>query len=537
MQLLKSHFPINDTEKVFDTTVGGLLRSVSASDPDQCALVEVDVSGNMARRWTYQALFSDAERLALALSTRFSPGERVCVWAPNIPEWVLLEYACALAGLVLVTANPAYQAKELRYVLEQSGASGLFLTVAYRGNPMAEIAREAVDGLAGIRELTDIHDLEALYEHGPNPAGLPEVKAADAAQVQYTSGTTGFPKGAVLSHRGLTNNARFYAQRLELERGDPWSTVMPLFHTAGCAMAVLGALQMASPLYLFAIFDPVSYLRTIATERVAFAAGVPTMIVAMLEVMKQEEFDLSAVKRVSSGGSMVAPQLVLAAKEAFGCIIQTVYGQTECSPLVTMHRQGTTVKDCCSTVGQALPQTEIAILSTDDSSIQPLGEVGEICVRGYGCMIEYHDNPDATAATVDPEGWLHTGDLGAMDARGYVSVTGRVKEMIIRGGENLFPAEIENTLLEHPEVAEVAVVGLPDEKWGEIVAAFVRPSDGCDLDAAILKAHCRAHLAPMKSPVVWSKVDAFPLTGSGKIRKFALRDMLLAGEISVIRNV
>ncbi len=447
-------------------------------------------------------MYLDAERLALALSTRFLPGERICVWAPNIPEWVLPEYASALAGLVLVTANPAYQAKELRYVLEQSGASGLFLTVAYRGNPMADIAREAVDGLAGIRELTDIQDPEALCEHGTYPPGLPETEARDAAQVQYTSGTTGFPKGAVLSHRGLTNNARFYAQRLGIKRGDPWANVMPLFHTAGCAMQVLGALQMAAPLYLFAIFDPVSYLRIIETKRVEAIGGVPTMIVAMLEAMEQEKFNLSSVKSCVSGGSMVAPQLVLAAKQEFGCVIQTVYGQTECSPLVMMHRQGEALDDCCNPIGQALPQTEIAILSNEDGAIQPLGEVGEICVRGYGCMIEYNNNPEATAATVNSEGWLRTGDLGRMDARGYVSVTGRVKEMIIRGGENLFPAEIENTLLEHPEVAEVAVVGLPDDKLGEIVAAFVRPSDGCDLDVIKLKVYCRAHLAPMKAPVI-----------------------------------
>jgi fatty-acyl-CoA synthase len=231
---------------------------------------------------------------------------------------------------------------------------------------------------------------------------------------------------------------------------------------------------------------------------------------------------------------MVSPQLVLAAKEAFGCVIQTIYGQTECSPIATMHRHDETLEDCCNTVGQALPQTEIAILSIEDGNIQPLGQGGEICLRGYGCMIEYNDNPEATAAAVDAEGWLHTGDLGTMDARGYLSVTGRVKEMIIRGGENLFPAEIENTLLAHPEVA---VVGVPDQKWGEIVATFVRPSDGCDLDAAKLKAHCRAHLAPMKTPVIWAQLDTFPLTGSGKIRKLALREMLLSGEIKAIQNV
>lgn len=233
-----------------------------------------------------------------------------------------------------------------------------------------------------------------------------------------------------------------------------------------------------------------------------------------------------------SGGSTVPPQLVRAISDAFGCDVQTVYGQTECSPLVTQHHKGETLEDCCNTVGQAMPQTEIAILSPDTGAIQPLGVVGEICVRGYACMIEYNDNPEATSATIDADGWLHTGDLGTMDPRGYVAVTGRVKEMIIRGGENLFPTEIENALLEHPDVAETAVVGLPDEKWGEIVAAFVRPTEGSDLDFTRLKTHCRNHLAPMKTPVVWCRVDTFPLTGSGKIQKFALRELFLAGKIS-----
>ncbi len=531
VKLTESCFSIQDAETVMETTVGGLLRSVAAGDPDALALIEVDVAGDLGRSWTYSTLLCDAERLGLALSSRFTVGERICVWAPNIPEWVLLEYACGLAGLVLVTANPAYQSKELHYVLKQSGASALFLTTTFRGHPMAEIAAAATQGLKDVREIVDLEDGDALHAIGERPQGLPEVMAGDAAQIQYTSGTTGFPKGAVLSHRGLTNNARFFAQRLEAEPGEPWANMMPLFHTAGCAMMVLGALQTAAPLYLFAIFDPVAVLRIIERERIALTGGVPTMIVAMLEAMKQQSFDLSSLKSCMSGGSMVSPQLVRAINETFGCGVQTVYGQTECSPLVTQHHRGETQEDCCNTVGQAMPQTEIAILDPEAGTVQPVGEVGEICVRGYACMIEYNDNPEATAETVDKDGWLHTGDLGTMDARGYVAVTGRVKEMIIRGGENLFPTEIENALLEHPEVAEIAVVGLPDDKWGEIVAAFVRPDEGCDVDAAKLKAHCRAHLAPMKTPVVWCQVDAFPLTGSGKIQKFALRDMFLAGDI------
>lgn len=529
-----SYFPVQDSEEILETTVGGLLRDVAAAAPDAEALVELCGDGSEGRRWTFAQVLADAERLALALASRFQTGERICVWAPNIPEWVLMEYACALAGLTLVTANPAYQPAELRYVLEQSRSAALFHTLEYRGNPMAEIAAQAVEGLSELREVVDIEDHRALFAPGGDPRPLPDVSPNDPAQIQYTSGTTGFPKGAVLGHRSITNNARFYAARLQAEPGLPWGGVMPLFHTAGCAMAVLGALQSHAPLYLVKIFDPVQVLALIERSRIAYTGGVPTMLVAMLEVLKQQSFDTSSIRSIMSGGSMVAPELVRNAMEAFGSPFQTVYGQTECSPLLTQHQRGETLDDICNTIGPPMPQTELAIRATADNAVVPLGEIGEICARGYFTMLEYNDNPEATAATMDADGWLKTGDLGRMDARGYVQITGRVKEMIIRGGENLFPAEIENALLEHDTVAEVAVVGLPDDKWGEIVAAFVRPVDGAPVDPQALRAHCRAMLAPMKTPVVWCGMDSFPVTGSGKIQKFALRDSYLAGDIPAL---
>ena len=445
------------------------------------------------------------------------------VWAPNVPEWVLMEYACGLAGLILVTANPSYQAAELRYVLEQSGASALFSVESYRGNPMAEIAVAACDGLAAVREIVDLDDHGALYRIGDRPAELPEVTPDDAAQIQYTSGTTGFPKGAVLSHRSLTNNARYCAIRAGTRPDSVWANFMPMFHTSGCGLITLGALQAGCAMYLVKLFDPAAILRLIEREKVTAILGVPTMLVAMMECLDQEPFDLSSVEIAVSGGSMVAPELVRNAKERFGCEFETVYGQTEASPLVTMHHLGESLDIVCNTAGLPMPQTEVSIRSVDgENRVMPVGEVGEICTRGYCVMIGYHDNPSATADTIDADGWLHTGDLGTLDRQGYLRITGRVKEMIIRGGENLFPAEIENTLLEHPDVAEVAVVGLPDDRWGEIVACFVRMEPGREMDPQELRRHCRAHLSPQKTPVVWREVPAFPLTGSGKIRKFQL---------------
>lgn len=528
-QLTESLVPPQDDDVIKETTVGGLLREVAKQQPTAPALIEVDIEGQLGRTWTYGELLADSENLALALASRFGPGERITVWAPNTPEWLLLEYACALAGITLVTANPAYQPPELRYVLEQSGSAGLFSVESYRGNPMADIAVEACRGLDAIREIVDMDDHAALYRHGTRAPALPQVLPGDAAQIQYTSGTTGFPKGAVLHHRGLTNNARLIFKRGLIKQSSTWANFMPMFHTSGCGIAALGCLQTISRMLIVKVFEPAAILRLIESQRVSALVGVPTMLVALLEAFEREPRDVSSLKMAISGGSMVAPELVRRVRGAFNCAFETVYGQTEVSPVVTQHYHDDTLDDICNTVGQPMPQTGISIRSVEENEVLPIDTVGEICVRGYCNMIGYNGNAEATAKTIDADGWLHTGDLGAMDTRGYLRITGRVKEMIIRGGENLFPAEIENILLEHPMVAEVAVVGLPDEKWGEIVACFLRPQSGQILDPPELRSHCRAHLSPQKTPVIWFSVDDFPLTGSGKIQKFSLRDGYLAG--------
>ena len=534
--LSESYIPAQTDDVVLETTVGGILRDAVRERGDATALVEVDERGENHRRWTFAELLGDSERLAAALASRYAPGERLVVWAPNVPEWVLMEFACGLAGLVLVTANPSYQKDELRYVLEQSGASALFSVASFRGNPMAEIGAAAAGGLDAVREIVDLDDRAALFRTGDRPAALPGVAPGDPAQIQYTSGTTGFPKGAVLSHRALTNNARFFARRTDTRPDSVWANFMPMFHTSGCGMITLGALQAGCPVFLVKQFDPAAVLRLIERERVTAALGVPTMLVAMLECLDRQPpdrqpCDLSSVEIAVSGGSMVAPELVRKCVERFGCSFQTVFGQTESAPLITQHHAGEPLDIVCNTAGLPMPQTEVSIRSVDgENRILPVGEVGEICVRGYCVMIGYHDNPAATAEAIDAESWLHTGDLGTLDRQGYLRITGRVKEMIIRGGENLFPAEIENTLLEHPDVAEVAVVGLPDEKWGEIVACFVRLEPGRAFDPEELHRHCRARISPQKTPAVWQDVEAFPLTGSGKIRKFALVEDYLAAE-------
>jgi len=278
------------------------------------------------------------------------------------------------------------------------------------------------------------------------------------------------------------------------------------------------------------LFDPPRMLDIVQSERVEFLFGVPTMLVGLLEAQAAEPRNVASVRMSGSGGSMVPPELVRRVRSTFECDFETVYGQTETSPLLTQSHADDAFEDICNTVGQPMPQTEISIRDPGTNAVVPVDTIGEICARGYCLMLEYNDNPEATAKTIDAEGWLHTGDLGRMDARGYVTVTGRVKEMIIRGGENLFPAEIENVLLEHPAVAEVAVVGIPDERWGEIVAAFLRLAPGATLDRDALVAHCRERMSPQKTPARWIEVTEWPLTGSGKIQKFVLRDKFVAGE-------
>jgi len=528
--LTMSHWPAEAASEIRETTVGGVLREAAAECRDAIAVVEAKPDGTTARAWTYAELLAHAERLAGALGTRFAPGERIAVWSPNSPEWIVLEFAAGLAGLALVTVNPAYQAKELKYVLEQSRSAGLFLVESFRGNPMAEIARKVVPGIAAIREITDMNDAVALYRVAGKPAALPDVRPGDAVQIQYTSGTTGFPKGAVLHHRGITNNARLFYERVGGRVGDTLINFMPLFHTAGCVLSVLGVLQGRGRIVTLPAYDPTAVNALVESERADLVFGVPTTLIGMLQAYGERPRDFSSLRMVVSGGSMVPPELVRRVRETWGCEFETVYGQTETSPIITQTCADDAFDDICETIGRPLPCTEVSIRSPADNTVVPVDTIGEICSRGYLNMIGYNDNPEATAKTIDAEGWLHTGDLGQMDERGFCRISGRVKEMIIRGGENLFPVEIENVLIEHPGVAEVAVVGLPDEKWGEIAAAFVRASANPPPSVEALRAHCRAEIAPHKTPSVWVFVESYPLTGSGKVQKHVLRERYLKGE-------
>lgn len=529
VSLTESFFPKQTDLELRDTTVPSVLREAAARWPDRVALQETDEAGNLKRCWTYTELLADSERLADALLTRYQPGERIVVWAPNIAEWILCEYAFGIAGLVLVTANPGYQQRELAYVIDQSSAAGLFIVESFRGNPMGDIARSLAEENSAIREVVDMQDEASLFAKGAMNNPRPDVTGEDIAQIQYTSGSTGFPKGVLLHHHGLTNNSRHAFERIGIEPNGKGLIVAPLFHTTGCAVSVLGSCQAGIHAYLPPLFDPNVCNILVEREKINFINGVPTMFMMMLEADDANPRDLTSVEVIGAGGSMVSPELIRRIKERFGCKFTNGYGMTETSPLLTGTRDTDPMEKQSETIGQPFAQLDMSIRDPQTNAVVPIGTVGEICARGYSVMTGYNDNPDATAQAIDKDGWMHTGDLGRMDAQGFITITGRVKEMIIRGGENLFPVEIENILLEHAEVAQVAVVGLPDEKWGEIVAAFIRSPDNAPFDQQALKAHCREHLAAQKTPVVWVQVRDYPMTGSGKVQKFELRDAYLAG--------
>jgi fatty-acyl-CoA synthase len=529
IQLDRSYFPAQRDLPILETTVGGVLREQVAKTPDALALTEAGISGKIGRSWTYRELLADADRLALSLLSQFEPGERICIWAPNAPEWVIMEFAAALAGLTLVTANPAYQERELRYVLEQSQSAALFLVREHRGNPMARIGAAAAAGNARLRAIVDLEDHDALFGAASGSGVFPEVSPGDPVQIQYTSGTTGFPKGAIINHRGMTNNARHHYILSGVAEGDTSLNFMPLFHTASCGLTTLGSVQRGCRMVLARLFDALAMLDIIESERVGAVIGVPTMFVGFVEAQRARPRETSSVRCAAAGGSIVPLELIRQVRELLGWDLLPVYGQTENSPLLTQVRPGDPEPMRSTTVGQALPHTEISIRDPKDNEVVGIGAVGEICTRGYAVMTGYNDNPEATAAAIDGDGWLHTGDLGSMDERGFLSVTGRVKDMIIRGGENLFPAEIEGVILEHPAVIETAVVGMPDDRWGEIVVAFVRLTDGASFDEPAMIHHCRERIAPHKTPCRWIEVDEWPLTGPGKIQKFVLRDRLIAG--------
>ena len=518
--------PADTSVDLVDQTVGDALRAAAAEAPDRVAIVEGTPGPAARRELAYAELLQASEQVARALLARFRPGEHIAVWSGNSLEWVLLQYGAALAGLVLVTVNPAYQPIELTYVLRQSRSTGIFHMSNFRGNPMAATVAQVRSELPDLREVVTLADWESFVATADPGTALPEVSPHDHAQIQYTSGTTGFPKGVLLHHSGVVNNGRLSMQRLGAGPEDVVVWPMPLFHTAGCVMGVLGTLAARAALVCMTQFDPALQLELIESEHATITGGVPTMLVALLAHPDSTTRELSTLRTVVAGAAPVPVELARQCEQRFGAPFAVVFGTTECSCVITSTALYDPLEIRTGTLGTPLAHTEVMIADLAEGRPVPIGEVGELCARGYLLMDGYFDDPESTAAAIDADGWYHTGDLAAMDEAGVLRVEGRIKDMIIRGGENIYPRQIEDLLQIHPAVAMAAVVGRPDPTWGETVAAFVQPAPGATATEVDLNAYCRQHLASYKAPASWIFVDAFPLTASGKIRKNVLREQL-----------
>lgn len=530
-ELTESVWPVDTSRPVLELTVGELLQQAAAEVPDRLALVSVAPERG-ARTWTYGELRDDAERAAAWLLDRFRPGEHLAVWAPNVPEWLVLQYGAALGGMVLVTANPALRGPELEYALGRSHAAGVFFVDGFRGTDMAAQLRTVLPAVPAVREAVAFEGWLGEVRRTQKRARLPVVDPRSATQIQFTSGTTGRPKPAVLAHRAMVTNAAFVRDRCGAAPGATFATALPLFHTAGCGLAALGSVYQRATLVLAEIFDPTTMLTAIQEHRAEIFGGVPVMLRALLAHPGLADFDLGALRVVMSGGDAVPPALVDGWAEACGAATSAVYGQTELGPIVCQTSPADSREDTLFTAGRPLPWVEVSIHDPETGAVCPLGVEGEICARGYQQMIEYLDMPVETARTIDAEGRLHTGDLGTMDARGYIRVTGRLADMIIRGGENIYPREIEEILAAHPAIDGAIVLGLPDETWGERVAAVIRPGPAQPTPSAEeLHDYLRQRLAPHKTPKSWYTVESFPVNALGKPQKFRLRDRIAAGEL------
>jgi len=534
----------DDTEPVLDTTVASILRDAARRSPDTTALVAGTAEPAARRRWTYAELLADAESAARALAARFEPSERVAVVATSIPESLVLTYAAALAGVVLVPVNPALRAAEVRHVLGQSGTAGAFVVPEHRGQDLAATLDALRPDLPALREVVSFDDWDAFCAVAPAAPSAPAALAApaapsadsadlatrapspdDVAQLVYTSGTTGAPKGALLTHRGMTNAARFGAMRFGMRPGDVYVQTMPLFHVGGQVVS-FQLCQLSATAVLMPAFDPGLVLELVEAEAATLTCGVPTMLLALVEHPDFARRDLSSLRAVSGGGAVVPAELVRHIEAALGVQFAVVFGQTEACGFISQTHLDDAAEDKGATLGRPLPRMGARVVDPERGVAVARGEVGELEVRGPNVMAGYHDLPEESAAAVGPGGWLRTGDLVTMDERGYLRMAGRRKEMIVSGGENIFPVEIENALLEHPDVSQAAVVGVPDPRWGEAAVAVVVPAATGSPDPADLEAFLRERLAAFKVPRRWVLVEDLPRTASGKVQKHVVREQI-----------
>ena len=497
-------------------TIGDLLDHAAWVAGDRLALKQRGASGSSDLSFSYADLSCHTRRLASALLSRFAPGEHLAIWGSNSAAWTLWQLAAARAGLVLVTLNPALKAREAEALLRQSRSVGILVDSQYRSVDLCAVADEIRSNLPHLREILRIDEWPAHLLNQQQP--LPLVSPVDAAMILFTSGTTGTPKGVVLRHEGVVNNALLGSERYRIADGLAWLGVLPLFHVGGSLTTTLGCIAKQGINIVVPAFAPGLAIDLIAAERVAMFPVVPTMIFAMLEHEAFATANLSSLEIVLTGGTTISPDFVRLVHARFGADVQVMFGQTESGGAISKTLRSDPIERIARTVGCAYPHTAVRIAGNLDGETVATGVPGEIRIRSPFITHEYFDNPEATAAAFDRDGFLRTGDVGTLDADGYLSITGRIKEMIIRGGENIYPREIEDALGEFDGVIEVAVVGVPHPRWGEDVAAAVR-SNGAAAHPEALREFLLTRLARHKVPARWLMIDEFPRTASGKIQK------------------
>ncbi|AFI28528.1 AMP-binding protein [Bacillus stercoris] len=535
--------------ELIHSTIGRLLEQTAEAHPHRDAVVYPDRN----IRYTYAQFDSLCRQTAKGLMRMgIGKGDHVAIWASNIPEWLAVQFATAKIGAVLVTVNTNYQAHELDYLLKQSDAAALIIMDSYRGTSYPDIVnslipelQEAKPGqlkserypflktliyignkrLPGLYQWDDIEILAKTVTDAELEARMNSLDKDDVINMQYTSGTTGFPKGVMLTHFNVINNAANIAECMALSAQDRMCIPVPFFHCFGCVLGVLACVSVGAAMIPVPEFDPVTVLKTVEKEKCTALHGVPTMFIAELHHPDFDAYDLSTLRTGIMAGSPCPSEVMKAVIERMGMKDITIaYGQTEASPVITQTRANDSFIRRVETTGRALPHTEVKIVEPGTCQEVQRGVQGELCTRGYHVMKGYYKDKEATRKVINHDGWLFTGDLAVMDEDGYCRITGRLKDMLIRGGENIYPREIEEFLYRHPAVLDVQVVGVPDAKFGEEAAAWIKLKDGKSVSSDELKAYCKGKIARHKIPRYVIFTDDYPMTASGKIQKYKLRE-------------
>ncbi|MRG86064.1 AMP-binding protein [Salinibacillus xinjiangensis] len=534
-------------------TVGDLLADRAGEMPEHDALIYPD----RGLRYTYREFDALCRKVAKGLmALSIEKGENIAVWASNVPEWVTLQFATGKMGAVLVTVNTNYRTKELEYLLKQSESTTLFLIEDYKGNSYFDTIYELCPELKncepgnlqseklpllknvvvlsekkkykGAYNWSDILEMASNVTDEELDFRSASMEPDDVINMQYTSGTTGFPKGVMLTHYNLTNNGYNIANCMKLTDQDRLCIPVPFFHCFGCVIGTLAAVSVGATMIPVQEFDPEQVLQTVEQEKCTALHGVPTMFLTELNHPNFEKYNLSTLRTGVMAGSNCPIEVMKNVMNKMNMTEITIcYGQTESSPVITQTRTDDPVELRVETVGRALPNVEVKIVEPGTNREVPFHEQGELCTRGYLVMKGYYNNPEATKEAIDEDGWLHTGDLGVMDEQGYCRVTGRLKDMIIRGGENIYPREIEEFLYTHPKIMDAQIVGVPDEKYGEEVHAWIILKEGESATPEEIKEYCEGKISRHKIPKYIFITDEYPMTASGKIQKFKLREQSL----------